>query len=402
MKRKIKKTILHFLYQWNLRVLVIDPFKGIGHQAVEPGCFVIEKKLGLHSYRAFLYFPVADHYQSNAKILPLIKLWRKFFLGIVFDKDTSFLGKIKKKIIDTLRHSSYPFFLDASYYMTSKKTSNRAMLLNRLYSFPLLRIKKEQKKEGEFFLKKMGISVRDRFVLFHHRTPKFMNSFKGEEVYGNYEKIYTHRNDPVDTYKSSLEMLLDKGFWCIRIGHYEEPLSEKFLKHPKLIDYPFTDFHSQEIDIFLLSRAYFLLGANSGLSQTPGYFGVPVVQVNGTPFIGLPYFSFDIGLIKLYYSEKEKRLLNFSEIVADKELLHTNDARLFEKAGISLISNDSVDILDAVKEMLDKLEKREKIYTPKDNELQKKFKALFSPKDYCFDFPGRVSREFIRKYTFLL
>ncbi|MCH9633980.1 MAG: hypothetical protein S4CHLAM7_07140 [Chlamydiae bacterium] len=342
-------------------------------------------------------------YEVNNRVLSLFQLWRKFFFTYVPAVPVSRYSRFKisffKKILKYQKYhkQSYNLILDNDYHVISKCISNRAMELNNIYRKPLLKLDPTSNFKGKQILQKWGIKKNDWFILFHNRENTFMSSFQGAPY--AYEKLYEHRNDSAENYYKTLKFITDSGGWCIRFGHYHKELPHLF--SDRVIDYPFTDYHSSEMDLFLMQECKFYLGANSGPAQTAGYFGTPVVQVNGTPFIGFPYFHFDIGLPKLYYSEIENRLLSFKEIVANKLLLNSNDINDFKKAGIKLISNTQEEIYEASKEMLNRLEGLEKD-SLEDIERQKSFMSIFSPNDYCYKYPGKVGKHFLKRHAELL
>ncbi len=409
-RKFIRKFRIHFyylltkvLYKLRIRFFIFQSFKGIGHQATEPATFILERKLGLMPYRYIVIFEGSHFYETNMRVLPLFEMWKKHFLCYVLINSEGMINKCKLYFSHQLLYfrkffrKKYDLLIDNQYHVLSKKIANRAMTLNNFSNKPLLKLPRKYQVKGEEILRHWGIKPNDWFVLFHNRESKYMNIFEGDPY--KYESKYSHRNGSVERYSSAIELIIKRGGKCIRFGHYYEPL--KHFDSNKVIDYSSSRFHSPEMDMFLLQNCHFFLASDSGPAQTAGYFGTPVVQVNSAPFTALPYFQRDLGLLKLHYHEKEKRYLNFNEIVSNKLLLNSNDSSIYEEAGIKLIDNSQEEICEVCKEMLDRLDGIEECC--EENELlQKKFKALFSPLDYPCDFPGQIGKTFLKKYSFLL
>ena len=142
-------------------------------------------------------------------------------------------------------------------------------------------------------------------------------------------------------------------------------------------------------------------GSASGLSEVSTVFGRCCGMANQAPLSTVLKFGpDDVGIPKLLWSEKTGRYLTFSEVF-DSEIANFRFGQLFSQAGIRLVDNTAEDVCDLALEMLDKAEGCA-VYTARDEELQRRFKALMRPGHYSYGGMTRLGREFLRKYEHLL
>jgi putative glycosyltransferase (TIGR04372 family) len=170
-----------------------------------------------------------------------------------------------------------------------------------------------------------------------------------------------------------------------------------------VIDYAHSEYRSDRMDVFLCGRCTFFVGAASGLSALASIFGIPVGLANLAPFsMALPPSKFDRGITKLYWSEKEKRLMTFKEIF-ESESSNYRWTSLFADAGIKLIDNTEDEIKKLFDEMCDLTINSNTSVANKDNfERQVKFKNLMRPCHFTYGALGSLGEDFLRKHQSLI
>ena len=82
--------------------------------------------------------------------------------------------------------------------------------------------------------------------------------------------------------ESTCKYFLSKGFFVIRVGKIAEKKLE--LKHNKLIDYPFSSFQNDLLELYLMANCSFFIGNTSGPSMIPLIFRKPTLMTNYTEF----------------------------------------------------------------------------------------------------------------------
>jgi putative glycosyltransferase (TIGR04372 family) len=247
------------------------------------------------------------------------------------------------------------------------------------------------RKRGWVNLRRLAVPENAWFACVHCRESDYS--------YKRGRDIATIHDADVNNYFPAMEEIVDRGGWIIRIG---DPFMKPIPKMKNVIDYAHLDIKSDWMDVFLCASCKFLLGSNSGLSALPSAFGVPcaIANVGGPISAVLPYGPEDIGIPKFLWSEKEKRYLNFQEILSSPVGDFPFDY-LFSANDIRAVENSPEDIKELAIEMLDRLEGKLE-YSEEDERLQAHFKSLMKPGHYSYGAISRVGRDFLRKYERLL
>ena len=98
--------------------------------------------------------------------------------------------------------------------------------------------------------------------------------------------------------------------------------------------------------------------------MVPPTFGVPCVLTNSFP-MAMPFPYQNIDIYKLYWSEKEKRYLSFSEACTSRVELAESKSYI-ASLGIRMVDNTPEEINDVVLEMLEST----LVYSAEDEQLQ--------------------------------
>ena len=127
----------------------------------------------------------------------------------------------------------------------------------------------------------------------------------------------------------------------------------KLPKIKGLIDYPFTDHKSEMMDIFLAKNSKFCIGTSSGYWTFAAFLGVPVLLTNYLPT--LDYFLLkkqDMFLPKKLINKSKEEKLTFDQIFKYPDAYVDTDEGLRK---YEIIDNSKDEILDAVKDMIRKV-----------------------------------------------
>jgi putative glycosyltransferase (TIGR04372 family) len=198
---------------------------------------------------------------------------------------------------------------------------------------PLFHLLTSDKTKGYRYLRNLGYGTNDWFVVLHMR---------------NNIKYDLHRNVDPKTYNLAINEIVSRGGWVFVIGESES--SNALLQHSRVINYGTSKDRSEEIDIFLLSEARFMIGCSSGPLDLPPLFGRPVLWTNASRFGVNIFRPNSFALPKLIVSEQLKD-------ASFKEFLHqgyfdVDHIRENSKA-IEFRENSEHDILNGVKDMLE-------------------------------------------------
>lgn len=253
---------------------------------------------------------------------------------------------------------------------------------------PGLSFTEEEEAEGRAALQAMGIGPSDWFVCLHNRDSAYLDESQpdGKWAYHDY------RDCSLENFLPAADFVAEKGGFVLRMGQaYKERLAGE---RPRLIDYARLH-RSDFLDVYLLAKCRFMIGSDAGLAQVPTIFNRPVVNTN-VPFVDWASFrSGDIFIQKRLYSDEERRILSYPEILARGWERFYRTEWLAERR-LRLIENTPEEILDAVREMHERLEGRP-AYTPGDEALQSRYRGLLGPGRVFHGFRSRLGRDFLYK-----
>ena len=255
--------------------------------------------------------------------LNVIKNSYKFFR----DRDLIETFQIPLKICMPFKSKCYPWFIGINYINQEIEKKENPI-------FKKLSLNEDQISEGQIISEKLGLKNGDWYVTLHVREGKGNN--------------YTNSNPK--TYLPAVEEVISRGGKVVRVG------DRRMTKLPKingLIDYPFTDHKSEMMDIFLAKNSKFCIGTSSGYWTFAAFLGVPVLLTNYLPT--LDYFLLkkqDMFLPKKLINKSKEEKLTFDQIFKYPDAYVDTDEGLRK---YEIIDNSKDEILDAVKDMIRKV-----------------------------------------------
>jgi len=269
----------------------------------------------------------------------------------------------------------YPFCIAENFMLQSMQKLNKP-------KFSSFKLSDEDYKKGKEILKKMNIPDDAWYVTLHVREGKG----------------HKNRNSNPLTYIKTINEITSRGGFVIRVGDNSmTPLP----KVKGLIDYPFTEFKSEFMDVFLAATNRFCLGTSSGYWTISTFFGKPILLVNFLPT--LEYFGLSKNILflpKHLVDKNTKKAIPLENLYS----LPTGfiiDDKQYVKKNIKIIDNSEDEILQAAKEMLDILDNKQLNDNFKINNT--KFKNLVNSQNTNrFEFPvkaiANVSSSYLNKY----
>lgn len=211
----------------------------------------------------------------------------------------------------------------------------------------------EEIAAGREKLRSMGLGSDDWYVCIHARDNAFTLSLPGGE---NYIESGNYRNADIDTYDQAAMEIIRRGGFVIRMGSLVE--KEFCLRHPKVIDYPFS--HRDDFsDVFVSANAKFFISTANGAVDIPQLFDVPILLVNVVP-IGFSPISKNSMYIPKRVFDSNGVQVNFHEQLVFFQDLPLNaiidPAAELAKRGWAVKENSRDEILQATIEMFSNLE----------------------------------------------
>lgn len=253
----------------------------------------------------------------------------------------------------------------------------------------------KEKRQAQDVLEKIGLAAGQPFVCVHARDSAYLKKTYPATDY----TYHGYRDACIYDYEPAIEFLLERGFFVFRMGAVaEKPLR---LTHPCLLDYAFSEFQSDFLDIYLAGNCAFFLATCSGIDTIGKLFRRPIAYTNLLPVDLLPTWGDrDLFMPKKLWWRKESRFLTISEIL-QSEVGRFIRSELYDEFGLDIVNNTPEDILQITKEMTMRLNGS----WPNDREedlLQEKFRRHFVSSEMHGDFNSRVGSFFIRNNQDLL
>jgi putative glycosyltransferase (TIGR04372 family) len=273
-------------------------------------------------------------FQKNIANKYLLDTWKKS-PGIIFTNKLMFIFNMLNKI-----NQNSPFII-------SYKTE-----LHPIFSTTSLAERNLQKiddKENtlEKFLKTHNIN--SPFVCINNRDNEYLKKNKMDD--GNYHEF---RNFKIDTFSKTIDYLIEKNYFVIRIGEHKK--NDINIENKKFIDLGSYE-NTKLLELILLERCFLYIGGNTGISAVSRLFRKPILLINYTPFNireMSAWSAYSNYIPKKLKNRSTKKLLTFKEMNNLKYDIHFQ-GNFFEENNIEVVDNSSDEILKATVEMESKL-----------------------------------------------
>jgi putative glycosyltransferase (TIGR04372 family) len=259
-----------------------------------------------------------------------LNYWKRYLPIIILDSDQ----------MQDFQSFAEPLLEHLSMWQLSDKFENLyacISLSEQLWSAekrpPLLCLSDSDQARGRDALESMGVPRDAWFVCLHVRENEIRITRNGADA-------------DIHTYLMALESITTRGGWVIRMGN---PSMSPLPTMSHVIDYANSRFRTDWMDVFLWASCRFFIGTASGPLSVPPTFGVPVLYTNA-PALGIAIsMSNSICIPKLYWSERENRILTFAEMFSSPSGWTVSSD--FSRIGLKQLDNTPEEINDAVLEM---------------------------------------------------
>jgi putative glycosyltransferase (TIGR04372 family) len=148
----------------------------------------------------------------------------------------------------------------------------------------------------------IGIPKNSWFVCLHVRG----SGFRGDPGRGEY------RNPNISNYIPAIKKITSKGGFVVRMG---DDTMKPLPRMKNVIDYPFTEYKSEFMDLCLIQNCRFFIGGQSGLQEFATLAFKDMLLVNIYEWCSVPTRVKDRGIHQHFYSKKKKRFLSTKELL---------------------------------------------------------------------------------------
>lgn len=232
----------------------------------------------------------------------------------------------------------------------------------------------DEEREGEKKAREMGLT--GTFVCISNRDPAYFYKLGCNRRVENQNAF---RDSDINTRADAARYLSACNIQCVRMG----AVVAKRADFPNCIDYA-NDFYDELMDVWLVRHCKFWVSDESGIDILPRTMNKRCVITNFTMCIqsgysAVPLRDDSIYIIKRYKSVKDGRMLTLEEMAECDMILWASfsnggdlDKTSFDRLGIEVVDNTAAEILDAVREMNERIDGTW-TETAEDRELQDRF-----------------------------
>ncbi|MEO5374088.1 MAG: tetratricopeptide repeat protein [Alphaproteobacteria bacterium] len=252
-------------------------------------------------------------------------------------------------------------------------------------------------REAWAALRDMGVNRGDRIVCFHARDSAYLRTAESG-IKANDWWWHDYRDSDIENYMPAIEEMTHRGYKMLRMGAVvEKPIKTD---NPNIIDYA-TVGRSEFLDIWLCANCAFFIGNTSGICIVPMMFRKPILFVDFAPLEFLHSWHPDyLNLPKKLWLRRENRFMTFREVI-ESGAGRFQRSDQYVKADIDIRPCSPEEITAAVLELHDRVTGVWQT-TEEDEDLQRRFRALFKPSSLQQRVLARVSADFLRRNRDLL
>jgi len=216
----------------------------------------------------------------------------------------------------------------------------------------------ENEKKKEFYKTLRSHGIKDKkFVCLHVRDNKYLHDVGRRE----------YRNSDVNNYVDLIKLLVNKDYYVIRLG--DKPTGKINYSSKQFIDYPYSNFKSELMDLFLIKECEFYVGTLSGPMDTAYLFNKPVLLTNMYDlFPSFPRKKNDRGIFKKIINKKTGDTISIKNFAKLNINYHHYEIDIKD---ITFEENSSEELYEAMKEYLECI--NTKNTQNKFNDIQLKF-----------------------------
>ena len=299
----------------------------IGHLTLGLSQRLMAKKLG-HDNNNYLVLSsrFANKHFINEYWGKLLPIWS------ITEFESKVIELSQPRLLETISLTSY----DQQYITLEDASTKIYSEWEELSLPPLLSLTPEDELAGQNFLDSFNIKSSDWFVTLHVRH--------------NGQGSSHPRNENIESYFEAIRYINSLGAWVFRIGE-SEGIAPDPVACPRYLDYGNSQFRTEQLDIFLMSKCRFMVGCSSGPIQVPITFGTPVLWTNYSEIGMVQYFPKTVMIPKLRLKKNHAD----SDFWADLEegVYDGESIPLRFKDKFTTVPNDSEDILNGIKTMIE-------------------------------------------------
>ncbi len=281
---------------------------------------------------------------------------------------------IENRVLHDLFNQARRLWERTSFYEPLKTHFNEYNVYQK--TNPVLAFSPCEKERGYALLREMGIDPdRDWYICIFARDSAYLNAVYPKGIWGYHD----YRNADIDRFRAASEYIVGKGGYVVRIGsHVNKPFD---MQNERIIDYA-SNHRSDFMDIFIVANCRFVVGSPSGICDLSMLFDVPYLGINCVPIGSVPHGKGGLFIPKKIKERETGEHVSFSPIIRETRIRNSMfwNGNWWHQKGYELIENTEEEILEVVREMTERLERRF-ILTDEERELLETYFRMY-PEDH--------------------
>jgi putative glycosyltransferase (TIGR04372 family) len=232
-------------------------------------------------------------------------------------------------------------------------------------------------------LKKIDDCIYKNFLFKNKIKSKIISiQVRDDSFYG----FKSNRSCEIDTYKKTIQTLLNKGFSVVRFVNRQS--KKMYLEKENYYELTTENENDQILQYLIIKNSHFFITTLGGPMSFNFITNTPFLMTNLIPLsISGVTKEKDRFILKKYYSNKNKVFITLKEIFEKKIYLYPNLCKNFD---ITIIDNNEDEILSATNEMLNNIERNDyaanKYQMSFFDELKDKYSICYTDALVCKNF----------------
>ena len=205
-------------------------------------------------------------------------------------------------------------------------------------------LEENEKEKCQQLIKNLNLD-KSKIVCLHVRDPGYYNDLSRRN----------YRNSNINNYVGLIEYLIKKNYLVVRLG--DKSAKKLNFSNKYFIDYPFTDFKSEIMDLFLLQTCQFYIGTSSGPMDTAYLFNKPILITNLYDiYPSFPRKKIDRGVFRKIIKKENGKILSLNEFAKLNIKYHQSEVNIDD---YKFEENSSEELLNATKEFVNNIQDSE-------------------------------------------
>lgn len=231
---------------------------------------------------------------------------------------------------------------------------------------------------GNSIFKELGINSEKKIICINARDTEYLNQIYPDNDWSRHD----YRTFDIEYFNETIKYLIRNNYFVIRAGSIAA--KESTIIDENFLDYPFCNFKSDLLDLYIAHKCSLLISTSSGLDNIYSSFRKPILWPSLFPIKDIRSSS-DSYMASFRHLEREdKTKLTFKEVL-NLNLDYCYNSSLLKKNNLFLSKPNSIDIMETTKDMLNHLNHNYE-FSDKEENLKNKFFEIFENSNYFNNF----------------